>query len=405
MGVIISLLILLLVVILIRPSSVLKNPALNLIYWQGAGMRIVGTLVYIYYAFNISDGAVDAFVYDNYASRFAEYFLAGDFSPFTNEKLYRGGELFYTNFVSYPAAFFIIITNNSIFGIYLLFSIVCFVGLVLLYKAFESEFEFLDRQSLLLLFFLFPTLWFWTSTIGKDAFMFLGIGLVCYGIRQNKINYLFLFSGIFILYAFRPPIAYMALIGIASIFIFNIKESLFFRFVKIIIGCVFLYFLFNFLAKEWGIEEFSTETISQLQSTTLHYNNYGGGALEQKSGGLASIPRGVIDVLARPFIWESRNLLSLASSFEITFVLVLLFVKRKSVLFFIKKSLDNKLSTFVLAFLIIYILSVGIFENNIGLIARHRALIFPFLFLMAYANRRLVQSRTLQKKVRLSKAQ
>jgi hypothetical protein len=384
-GLFLAIILLLLVSYLIRPQWIGTNPSFSNSYNSGVAFRIIGTSAYTYYAFNLSGGSVDAFIYDNYAERFAEYFVQGDFSPFTDKNLWRNGQLFYTNFVAYPAAFFMIITGHNLFGVYLLFSLVCFVGLVLILKSFAQNYSGLNFTKASLVIFLFPALWFWTSTIGKDAFMFLGIGLVCIGIRDNKLSWISIIAGLAIIYAFRPPTAYMVLIALSAFFIFNIRDSLFSKLFKITAGVLILVYLMNYLAAEWGIEDFSQETIAELQSGALRNNNFGTGALEEKSGGIAAIPRGIVDVLARPFLWEANNILNLASALEINFVLLVLFLNRKSVGKFFRESLKKRLSTFVIAFLIIYVLSVGIFENNIGLIARHRALIFPFMFLLAYA--------------------
>jgi hypothetical protein len=176
----------------------------------------------------------------------------------------------------------------------------------------------------------------------------------------------------------------MAIIAIAAFFILNVRDSPFVKVSKIAAGIFLLLFMMNYLSEKWGVEEITTESIAELQQGTLRHNDYGTGALEQKSGGFSSIPRGIVDVLARPFLWEGTSLLSLASALEINFVLLLLVMNRRAVTLFFSDSLRHRLSTFVLSFLVIYVLSVGMFENNIGLIARHRALIFPFLFLLAY---------------------
>jgi len=385
LGGIVALIILILTGRWMRPWYVKKYKSLNKVYSWGIAFRVIGTATYIIYALYFSGGAVDAFIYDNYASTFADYFSHWDFSPLTDEKLWRNGQFFYTNFVAYPAAFFIILTLNSTFGIYLLFSLVCFTGLVLLFKSFVINYEGLEVRKMAMLLFLFPALWFWTSTIGKDAFMFLGIGLICYGISNTNLNYFYIAIGLFTLYAFRPPTAYMALIALAAFFILNSHDPVFTKLLKIVVGVVLLLFILNYISELWGVEDFSNESIIELQSDVLRNNNYGSGVLEQKSGGLASIPRGIVDVVARPFLWESSNLLSLASALEINFMLLILLLNRRSVLTFIRHSLQHRLSTFALSFIVIYILSVGIFENNIGLIARHRTIMFPFLFLMAYS--------------------
>ncbi|MGM0582197.1 MAG: hypothetical protein ACQETL_16070 [Bacteroidota bacterium] len=359
--------------------------SLNKRYNWGVAFRIVGTFGYIIYAYYFSGGGVDAWVYDNWAARFADYFREWDFSPFFVESMWRNGQLFYTNFVAYPAAFFMIFTFDNEFGVYLLFSAVCFAGLVFLFKAFRKNYFFLDQPNLLFWVLLFPALWFWTSTIGKDAFMFLGMGIVCLGIHNKRLNYIYILLGIAILYAFRPPTAYVAVLALGSFFILNIKDNWLIRIFKITAGLVVIILLANYLSDQWGVEEFSNEELTELQRGTLRNNEYGTGVLGEKSGGISSIPSGIVDVLARPFPWEIRNVFTAAAAIEINAVLLLLIIRRKSVMRFIKDSLSHRLSTFVLAFVFIYVVTVGLFENNIGLIARHRSIIFPFLFLMAFA--------------------
>lgn len=384
MGAIIALFVLLIVSYVMRPDWT-DIPAIRAVYNWGAAFRVLGTLAYMFYAFYITSGNVDAFVYDNWAQRFAEYFVRGDFSPFTDSSLYRGGQLFYTNFVAYPAAFFLIITGNSTFGIYLLFSTVCFIGLVLMVKSFYLNFPGIDRYRVTLYVLLFPAVWFWTSTIGKDAFVFLGIGIICSGFRVSSLNYVKFIIGIAIVYAFRPPVAYMLLLSMSALFIFNFKDPFLLKLLKIGLGVYLAVLLLDFISADWKIESFDVETIEGLQRSTLRNNDYGSGALEEKSGGLSSIPRGIVDVLARPFIWETKDITTLLASLEITFMLSILFIKRYSLKRFVQSMLTNRLSTFVGAFTLIYIVSAGLFENNIGLIARHRSIIFPFLFLAAYS--------------------
>ncbi len=366
--------------------SIFRHPYLSTTYTLGWLSRLGGTLAYSGYAFFFSDGNVDAYVYYRYATKFTAYFKRLDFSPFTDESLYRNGELFYTNFVAYPTSFFQIITFDSLLGVYLLFSVVCYMGLILMLKAFLRNYGEMDIKKMATYVLLFPAVWFWTSTIGKDAFMFLGFGLLCTAFRpNNKINYLYLLSGIAVIYAFRPPAAYMAILSIAALFVFNLKDVLAVRAIKIGAGITMVIFILNYLSQQWGVESLDADSLSEFQESTQRNNNYGDGALEEKTGGLSSIPRGIVDVLARPFLWEVRNFSTLLSSLEITTLLLLLWSNRKSVSRFFKTALNKKISTFILAFITIYVVSAGLVMNNIGLIARHRAILFPFFILMAFS--------------------
>lgn len=399
MGVIIAIIILLIVSSALKPEAANLQPLRTAYNW-GVAARIVGTLAYMFYAFELTSGNVDAFVYDNWAERFAEYFLQGDLSPFTDPSMYRGGKLFYTNFVAYPAAIFLIITFNSTFGIYLLFSTACFAGLVLMVKSFFNNYPTLDRYRITMYVLLFPAVWFWTSTIGKDAFIFLGVGIICNSFRRNAINYFLMALGIGIVYAFRPPVAYMIIFAIAALYIFNLKDSFLMKIVKVMAGVAIVVFMLEYLGSEWRIEEFDAESIEQFQQNTLRNNYYGSGALDEKGGGLASIPQGIIDVLARPFIWETRDITTFLASIEITFMVVTLWIRRRSVALFFKSMLNTPLSTFIGSFVIIYVISAGLFENNIGLIARHRSILFPFLFLAAFSfNPVPMQSKLRQRRV------
>lgn len=378
-------------IILIGSSYVLKPYVVGRFRFNantfnyGVFFRIAGTATYIFYAYNFSGGGVDAWIYDNYAAEFASYFRRLDLSPFYDERLWRNGEFFYTNFVAYPAAIFMIFTFDNEFGTFLLFSSICFIGLCFLFLSFRTNYYFLNEKSMLIWLLFFPALWFWTSTIGKDAFMFLGMGIMCLGITNRRLNYVYILLGLFVLYAFRPPTAYVALIALGTYFVLNLRDNILVKMIKVALGLGIIILLANYLSDLWGLEEFTNEQIAELQQGTLRHNAYGGGVLDEKRGGLTSIPRGIVDVLMRPFIWEIRNPLTLASSLEINSVLLLLIWKRKSVVTFIKRSLTNRLSTFVISFVLVYVITVGLFENNIGLIARHRTIIFPFLFLIAFS--------------------
>ncbi|MEM6813977.1 MAG: hypothetical protein AAF600_06235 [Bacteroidota bacterium] len=385
MGLLIALIILLASSYVLKPYVVGRFSSNATTFNYGVFFRVAGTSTYIFYAYNFSGGGVDAWIYDNYAAEFASYFRRLDLSPFYDERLWRNGQFFYTNFVAYPAAIFMIFTFDSEFGTFLLFSTICFIGLSFLFLSFRNNYYYLNEKSVLIWLFFFPALWFWTSTIGKDAFMFLGMGIMCIGISNRRLNYAYILLGLFVLYAFRPPTAYVALIALGTFFVLNLKDNTLVKMFKVALGLGIIVVLANYLSDLWGIEEFSNEQIAQLQQGTLRHNAYGGGVLDEKRGGLTSIPRGIVDVLMRPFLWEVRNPLTFASSLEINSVLLLLLWKRKSVVTFIRSSLKNRLSTFVISFVLVYTITVGLFENNIGLIARHRTIIFPFLFLMAFS--------------------
>lgn len=361
-----------------------KYPSVHKNYIFGLWMRLFGTTAYWVFAFYVSGGNVDAFVYYRYANLFTERFLSGDFSPLYNPAIWRNGQFFHTNFVSYPASFFQIITFDNRFGIYLLFSLVCFTGLSMMLKGFLQYYTYPDYKKLSFFVFMFPAVWFWTSTIGKDAFMFLGLAFIVQGLSTQRIKYTWLVIGVFIIYAFRPPVALIVCLCLGLTFAFSIKDSLLVRGFKIVLGLGILLFIFNYISANYEVEVLDAESVAEFQNKHLRNNNYGGSKLEQKSGGLASIPRGMVDILMRPFLWEINNFSSLLASLEINLMLFLVYRNFSVVKRFVKNAFKDNLSKFILSFVVLFAAITGLVENNLGLIARHRSILFPLVFAMVF---------------------
>jgi hypothetical protein len=151
--------------------------------------RIVGSVCYYVFAYDFSDGSVDAFVYTTWGNNFADYFVANDFRPLYDPSYYRGGEFFYTNFVNYPTALFLILTGRDVLSVYYLYSLFSFVGLLYLIKSFAVYSNYRVPASTLKFFLIIPAFWFWNSTIGKDAPQFLGFGIFVYGLAYKTNNF------------------------------------------------------------------------------------------------------------------------------------------------------------------------------------------------------------------------
>lgn len=69
-------------------------------------------------------------------------------------------------------------------GGFMVFSWFSFLGLYLFYRAFRTAYPDGDGRRYALLLFFFPTLFFWPSSIGKEAFMVLVLGAAALGAAQ-----------------------------------------------------------------------------------------------------------------------------------------------------------------------------------------------------------------------------
>ena len=77
-----------------------------------------------------------------------------------------------------------VFTGPTRLGGFLVFSWMGFLGLWMLYRAFEIAVPGGNHRRYLLLVLFFPTMVYWPSSIGKDAWMLLCLGFAAYGIAR-----------------------------------------------------------------------------------------------------------------------------------------------------------------------------------------------------------------------------
>ena len=80
------------------------------------------------------------------------------------------------------------VTGASVYVGYAVFAWLSFWGLYFLYRAFQTAIPDGDHRRYALLVFFLPSLVFWPSSIGKEAWMLLGIGLTAFGAAKLLVG-------------------------------------------------------------------------------------------------------------------------------------------------------------------------------------------------------------------------
>ena len=93
-------------------------------------------------------------------------------------------------------------------------------------------------------------------------------------------------------------------------------------------------------------------------------------------------PMALVNILFRPFPWEARNIQLAISSAEIWGFWALAWWRRRQIVASIKNWRVSKLVRVAIPFIIIYSVLLGLLIANMGIIARQRIFLFPFLFLL-----------------------
>jgi hypothetical protein len=137
-------------------------------------VKLLAAIVRYSFDFHVYQGHTDALGYHQAGTRWAGHILAWD--------LYDGGQsLIGTNFIEVVTGVVYAITRPTLLGAYLIFSWFGFLGLLFFRRAFVLAVpQGRSRTYGRLLFFL-PSLLFWSSAPGKDAWMVFTLGIACLG--------------------------------------------------------------------------------------------------------------------------------------------------------------------------------------------------------------------------------
>lgn len=284
----------------------------------------------------------------------------------------------------------------SFFGTCLLFAGLSFTGCVFCYRAFQLAFPNADPKLYRFLLFLLPSMFFWPSSLGKDAWIFFGSGFVLYGLvkftRLDQLSGLLVMGlGLSLVALIRPHIAtfMMLSLGVAYLpFLFRSVQNpqhllswLVGGSIVVIMGVYILQSGTEFLQTR-GLEELSEAGVEQY-----YYDRqaagYGGGSgfVPTVVFGVAGIIGAPVIVLLRPFPWEAHNPQALMTSLESMLWLSVFIFRGKVFIARIRTIATDPLVAFCLVFSFIMILALTTM-GNWGLLARQRVSLLPFLWIL-----------------------
>jgi len=344
-------------------------------------IRIFGVLAYAGVVFTIYGGAGDPVVYFRWGRTFAEYFRQFDLSPFFDSSTWRGPAFTGTNFVGYPAALMILLVGESYRGTWLLYSSLCLIGLFYFAKVFYRAYGGVEYKTYLFILLLYPSLWFWTANVSKDTWMIFGVAVFLTGmVNQNRKQsvYVMIF-GLFWCYLVRPQLAAILAFALAGSYFLGTLKKLTFKNVFIMVIAVAGAFYFLSVV---GVEDVTE--VTDFAQETQRKSSYGGSEISISSGPLKFI-QAPVNILLRPFPWEVGGFLQIISFFDIYFIWYLAFKNWKSVKRAFSMIRKDRLIAFCFIFIALFAVGAGLALVNLGLIARQRIILYPFMFMIIYA--------------------
>jgi hypothetical protein len=385
-----TLLALLLVVVIGLAVANTRLPrTLKRLVYAALAMRVVGAVARYVVLFRVYAGSGDARGYYSGGIENAAALWRLEPMPILDPATWWNGKWWGTQFVHFPSTLVHTFIGPSMPGGFLVFSLFAFVGLCGFVVAFGRAYPEVPLSRYARWVWFFPALWYWPSSIGKEAIVLLGLGLAVAGYvgREGRIHWLLLVLGVFFVFAIRPEVAAVVILSIVVAHWLSLTSgrwtlrSTVQAAVLIGGGLAGIFMAMKFM----GIEGIGPDAVQDYMEGSKGRTLGGGSAMDAVEVGLAGVPLALVNILLRPFPWEASSLMILISCLEIMGFWAIVWVRRGAFARALRHWRHDRLLRVAIPFIAVYSVTLGMVMANMGIIARQRIFLFPFLFLLVEA--------------------
>lgn len=347
-------------------------------------VKLAGAIVFHFVAYDLYDRVADAVGYHESGVKLAEQFRAGNYDtgldPITG-----------INFIRVITGILYTIIGPSRLGGFLVFSWLGFWGLYLFYRAFTLAVPEGRARSYARLIFFLPSLAFWPSSIGKEAWMMLALGIAAIGAARTLSGRTWrglVVAGLGMWFAalVRPHIAGLIGVALAAGYILRrpreelrqlapVAKAMSMAVVAIVAAVVVM-------RTESFLQEHGVETergVAGVQRSITARSSEGGSFFAPSIlQSPIQAPRAIVTVLFRPFPFEVHNTQALFASLESAFLLTLALVRIPWGLAALKSLRRQPYVALCLVYTAIFIVAFSSMAN-FGNLVRQRVQVLPFV--------------------------
>ncbi len=349
-------------------------------------VKLLGGLVRYFVVTTAYGGVADASQYDAEGQHLAHLWLHGQFTDDV------GGRVVGSGFPRFVTAAVYTITGPSKISGYVVFSWFGFWGLYLSYRAFRTAVPEGDHGRYALLVFFLPSLLFWPSTIGKEAWMTLCVGLAAFGAARvymrRRAGYLLLALGLAGGAMVRPHVVVFVIAGILVGYVLAPRRrrgpaSAFWKALGIVVLTVTAFILLSRAADFFGLTHISREQIdSTIRSVAGRTAGGGSQFAATPVNSPADFPLALVTVLFRPFPWEAHNVQGVVTSVEGLFLIALLASSWRRLAQLPWLAVRQPYVALSVLYIVLFVYAFSAF-SNFGILARERVQVLPFVLALA----------------------
>lgn len=380
--------------ILVRQANLARDRRLFGLMVFALMLRLGAAVVHYYFAFDVYGGTVDASRYHSAGVAVSEAFRSGGF--------HVGYDIAYSQVGSAGTQFIGLLTGivytfigpNTLGG-FIVFSWISFWGVLFFYRAFLIAVREGSRKTYAGFLFFLPSLIFWPSTIGKEAWVLFSLGLAVYGcalVLSGRTWHGIVVAALGLCFTSLARIHLAAIVGLALVVAYLIRRPRMelrqlapvakgaMLIVLAVVGTTLVIetgetLRQRFVEPDRGFGAVFTEVGERT--------GRGGSAFEPVAvTSPLQFPLAAFTVLYRPLPIEANNAPAFFAALESTFLFLLLIVRFRWFTSAVRR-VRKPFVAFAITYVILFIVGVSSFAN-FGLLARQRVQLLS-LFLVLFA--------------------
>jgi hypothetical protein len=357
------------------------DPFVARIIVLGCAAKLFGSAVRFFVLSDLYDGLGDATRYLDAGHRLAPSIRSGNLP----EEAWSTG----TPFMEFVAGVYVALFGARPMVAFFVFGFLAYVGALFFLYAFRVAFPDGDHRRYAVLVLLLPTMVFWPSSIGKESWLVLSLGVAAYGaariLRRKSFGYLFLLIGGFATYMVRPHMAALFGASLAAAFLLRWRDNSVRQGVAawvigaaaIGVGAAFV--LANFAEELPQNQLVEGSAVDRVFAETDRRTSVGGSEFDSRPvRGPGDLVHAFVTVPFRPLPTEAHNTQARLASLEGAGLLLLILLSAKRLKRWPRTAFRRPYVALATVYCLGFIIA---FSNvgNFGILTRQRAQLIPLL--------------------------
>lgn len=348
--------------------------------------KLIGSTVRYWMLTDVYNSSGDALTYFSQGQVLADYYRAFDFSVW--QWYVHGGEG--TTAMIEMVGFLYAVMPANLPGTFFLFACMALAGAVFFYRAVLLSATDDSYKIYRWFIFFLPSILFWPSSLGKDAWIFFCTGLATYGWvlyagKQHVRGLVWAGLGLVLVNFIRPHTAAFLAIAMGFSFILTVTRHARSLMIWLVGGAVVVALVAVLVSSGVDflrLEDLSVAAVEEFYSEQQERTTDGSSSYQTVNvftpWGLAV---GMLSVLMRPFPWEAHNAQALIASLETMVWLAFCWFRRGAFMRNLLAIRTNPAVSYALAYSVIMLLALTSL-GNFGLIARQRVVVLPLWWML-----------------------